>query len=270
VAAHAVRDDDSDAEGALVTVTFLERYGAWAVVAGGSQGIGAAFAGELSARGLGVVLVARHPGLDLPGPKIEVAADLATPSGVETVVQATRGLEIGLVVANAALSPIGPFTASDPAELTRAIDLNVRAPMLLARHFLPAMQERGHGGFVVMSSLAGAQGSPNLSVYAGSKAFGAIFAESLWGELRPSGVDVVACVAGAVSTPGLVASSAKAAPGTVTPQAVVKAALGALGKRPRTVPGAMMKVSAAVMSRLLPRRTAISVMGHASRDVLGS
>jgi len=250
-------------------VTFLDRYGPWALVAGASQGIGAAFARELSARGLGVVLVARHPALALPGPAIEVAADLATTEGVEAVIEAAHGLEIGLLIANAALSPIGPFTTSDPAELTRAIDLNVRAPMLLARHFLPAMQERGHGGFVVMSSLAGAQGSPNLSVYAGTKAFGAVFAESLWGELRSSGVDSVACVAGAVSTPGLAASTAKPAPGTLPPSAVVDAALKALGKQPRVVPGAMMKASAAFLGRALPRRTAISIMGRASRDVLG-
>ncbi|MEV0271689.1 SDR family NAD(P)-dependent oxidoreductase [Hamadaea sp. NPDC050747] len=250
-------------------MTFAERYGPWALVAGASQGIGAAFARELSARGLGVVLVARRPALDLPGPKIEVAADLATPEGIEAVVATVSGLEIGLLVANAALSPIGPFATSDPAELSRAIDLNVRAPMLLARHFLPAMQERGRGGFVVMSSLAGAQGSPNLSLYAGTKAFGAVFAEGLWAELRTSGVDAVACVAGAVSTPGLAASTAKPAPGTVTPEQVVAAALGALGRRPRVVPGALMKVSSAVLNRL-PRRTAISIMGRASKDVLGS
>ncbi|MEV6969246.1 SDR family NAD(P)-dependent oxidoreductase [Hamadaea sp. NPDC051192] len=249
-------------------MTFAERYGPWALVAGASQGIGAAFARELSARGLGVVLVARHPALDLPGPKIEVAADLATPEGIETVLATVSGLEIGLLVANAALSPIGPFTTSDPAELTRAIDLNVRAPMLLARHFLPAMQDRGRGGFVVMSSLAGAQGSPNLSLYAGTKAFGAVFAEGLWAELRTSGVDAVACVAGAVSTPGLAASTAKPAPGTVAPAEVVAAALEALGKRPRVVPGTLMKVSSAILSRL-PRRTAISIMGRASKDVLG-
>jgi short-subunit dehydrogenase len=254
-------------------VTFIERYGQWALVAGASEGIGAAFARELSRRGLGVVLVARRPeplaALDLPGPRVEVSADLATLDGLARVFDATAGLEVGLVVANAALSPIGPFTAADPDELSRALDLNCRAPMLLARHFLPAMAGRGHGGLVVMSSLAGAQGSPNLSAYAGTKAFGAVLAEGLWAELRETGVDVLACVAGAVSTPGLAHAAAKAAPGSVTPEEVVAAALKALGKRPRTVPGAMMKASAAFLSRALPRRTAISIMERASRDVLG-
>jgi short-subunit dehydrogenase len=64
------------------------------------------------------------------------------------------------------------------------------------------MVERERGGLVIMSSLAGLQGSPPISVYAATKAFGAVLAEGLWAELRGTGVDVVTCVAGAVETPG--------------------------------------------------------------------
>lgn len=253
----------------------MKRYGPWAVVAGASEGIGAAFARELSARGLGVVLVARRPeplaalAGTLPGPSRVVAADLAVLPQLQQLYAHTADLEIGLVVANAALSPIGPFTSAPEEDLNRALDLNCRAPMLLARHYLPGMVERGRGGLIVMSSLAGQQGSPGLAAYAGTKAFDAVFAESLWAELRGKGVDVLTCVAGAVSTPGLASSTKAQAPGTVAPEVVVAAALGALGKRPRTVPGSMMRFSSVLMSRLLPRRTAISVMGRASKDVLG-
>ncbi|NUP34600.1 MAG: SDR family NAD(P)-dependent oxidoreductase, partial [Streptomycetaceae bacterium] len=114
----------------------------------------------------------------------------------------------------------------------------------------------------------GQQGSPGLAAYAGTKAFGAVLAESLWAELRPSGVDVLACVAGAVATPGLAQSTTKRAPGTVDPETVVAAAFRALGKRPVTVPGGLMRVSAAFMRRVLPRRTAITIMGNASKDIL--
>jgi uncharacterized protein len=251
----------------------MMRYGPWALIAGASEGIGAAFARELSARGLKTVLVARRPepladlAASLPGESRPVTADLAT--DLTKVYAETADLEVGLVVANAALSPIGAFTESPEEELNRALDLNCRAPMLLARHYLPAMVARGRGGFIVMSSLAGAQGSPGLAAYAGTKAFDAVFAESLWGELRPKGVDVLTCVAGAVSTPNLASASRKAAPGTVTPEFVAATALKALGKGPRVVPGSMMRFSSALMSRVLPRRTAISVMGRASRDVLG-
>lgn len=250
----------------------MHEYGPWALVAGASEGIGAAFARTLSARGLKVVLVARRPAplndlaAALPGESRIVVADLATE--LPKVYAETADLEVGLVVANAAVSPIGLFTDTAEGDLIRALDLNARAPMLLARHYLPPMVSRRRGGLIVMSSLAGSQGSPGLAAYAGTKAFDAVFAESLWGELRPSGVDVLTCVAGAVSTPNLAAAAGKRAPGTVTPDAVVAAALGALGKRPRVVPGPMMKFSSALMTRLLPRRTAIAVMGRASRDVL--
>jgi uncharacterized protein len=251
---------------------FAERYGPWALVAGASEGIGAAFAAELSRRGLDLVLVARRAGPlaaladRLPTRAVPVAADLATDEGLARVREAAAGRDVGLVVANAAHSPIGPFVDADPGELLRALDLNCRAPLLLAREHLPAMVRRGRGGLIIMSSLAGQQGSPGLATYAGTKAFGAVLAEGLWAELRGSGVDVLACVAGAVDTPGLARAKPRPAPGTLPPQQVVTAALRALGRRPRTVPGALMRASSAVLSRL-PRRAAIAVIAWGSRDV---
>jgi hypothetical protein len=253
---------------------FARRYGPWALVAGGSEGIGAAFAAALAERGLDLVLVARRSGpLDelaarLPARTRTVAADLSAADAAGTVARATGGLEIGLVVANAAYAPTGAFLTTDPLRSLRVLDLNCRAPLLLAHHFLPAMSARGRGGLIIMSSLAGQQGSPGIATYAATKAFGAVLAEGLWAELRGSGVDVLACVAGAVATPGLARAKPRQAPGTVAPEAVAAAALRALGRRPRTVPGGVARVSAAVMSRLLPRRTAIHIIGRASCDLL--
>jgi short-subunit dehydrogenase len=218
------------------------------------------------------VLVARRPeplaslAQRLPVRTVTVSADLA--EGVAPVLAATAGLEVGLVVCNAAYSPIGSFLDTGPAETERALRLNCATPLALAHGYLPAMAARGRGGFVLMSSLAGQQGSPGLAVYAATKAFDAVLAEGLWGELRGRGVDVVTAVAGAVATPGFGRSTTRPAPGTVTPDQVAAAALAALGHRPRTVPGALMKFSAPLMSRLLPRRTAIAVMAKANRAVL--
>jgi short-subunit dehydrogenase len=252
---------------------FADRYGPWALVAGASEGLGAAFARALAGRGLNLILVARrHEPLealaaDLPTRTITVSADLATMDGIAQVVEAAAGLDVGLVVANAAYSPIGRFIEMDPELTRRAMDLNCRAPLELAHRFLPAMAARGRGGFIVMSSLAGMQGSPPISVYAATKAFGAILAEGLWAELRGTGVDVLTCVAGAVATPGLVGATSRPAPGTLTPDEVAGAALRGLGRGPRTVPGLTMRLSSALMSRLLPRRTAIAVISRASRDL---
>jgi uncharacterized protein len=252
---------------------FRQRYGPWALVAGASEGIGAAFATALAGRGLDLVLVARRPGPlnaladRLPVQTLTLAADLATTSGLAAVEQATQDLEIGLVVVNAAYSPIGRLIDQDPAQTQLALDLNCRTPLLLAHRYLPVMAARGRGGLIIMSSLAGLQGTPSLATYAATKAFGAVLAEGLWAELRGTGVDVLTCVAGAVATPGLDATMGRPAPGTVDPDRVAATALRALGRRPRTVPGTLMRISAALMIRLLPRRAAIALIAGASRDL---
>lgn len=251
---------------------FARRYGPWAVVAGASEGLGAAFATELSRRGLGVVLAARRPGplaqlaAGLPGESVTVAADLATPEGVSAVVDASADRQVGLVVCNAAYAPIGSFLDLTAEQAQRAVAVNCLAPMAFAQQFLPPMRARRRGGFVVMSSLSGLQGTPPITLYAATKAFGAVFAEGLWAELRGCGVDVLTCVAGPVRTPGLVESTLQA-PGTLEAHEVALAALRGLGRGPRTVPGAVPRISQFLMSRLLPRRAAIAIVSRASRGL---
>lgn len=253
---------------------FARRYGPWALVAGASEGIGAAFAEALARRGLALILVARRPGPlaalagRLPVPTLTVAADLATTAGVDTVTGSVGDRELGLVVANAAYSPIGAFLDRTEQQVVTALDLNCRAPLLLAHRLLPPMVRRGHGGLVLMSSLAGQQGTPRIATYAATKAFLAVLAEGLWAELRGSGVDVIGCVAGAVSTPGLARHTTRRAPGTRTPDQVVTATLRKLGRGPRVVPGPLSCASAVLMSRLLPRRAAIGLIDRASRDLV--
>lgn len=252
---------------------FARRYGPWALVAGGSEGIGAAFARALADRGVDLILVARRAAplarlaARLPTRTVTVATDLAADEAVPAVARAASGREVGLVVANAAYAPTGAFLSTDPRRSLRALTLNCRTPLLLAHHFLPAMVARGHGGLIIMSSLAGLQGSPGIVTYAATKAFGTVLAEGLWAELRGNGVDVLACVAGAVATPNLARAMPRRAPGTVPPDRVAAAALLALGRRPRTVPGGLARIAAAVMSRLLPRSAAIRLIGRASSDL---
>lgn len=252
---------------------FAQRYGAWALVAGASEGLGAAFATELAQRGLNIILAARRAAPlaalaeTLPTRTITVVADLATPDGLDAVQAASAGVPVGLVVANAAYAPIGRFLDLDADQARRVLAVNCAAPVELARRFLPAMVQRGRGGFVVMSSLAGLQGTPPITMYAATKAFGAVLADGLWAELRHTGVDVLACVAGAVQTPSLTEAKPRRAPGTLPAEEVVAAALRGLGRGPRTVPGAVARLSAVLMSRVLPHRAAIAIVSRASRDL---
>jgi short-subunit dehydrogenase len=254
-------------------MSFADKYGPWALVAGASEGIGAAFAEAIAARGVDLVLVARRAeplaalAGRLPVRAHAVPADLSTVEGLEAVFAATAEREIGLVVCNAAYVPMGPFLELDAERTGRAVDVNCRAPLRLAHRYLPGMAGRRRGGFVVMSSLAGMQGVASLTTYAATKAYGAVLAEGLWAEMRPHGVDVLACLAGAVSTPGYDSAMSRPAPGTVAPDVVAETALKALGRGPRVVPGTLMRVSAPLMSRLLPRRTAITLMGRSSQGL---
>ncbi len=259
---------------------FALRYGPWALVAGGSEGLGGAFATELARRGLNLVLVARRPAA-LAGTaarlraewQVEVmtiAADLAAPDAAGEVADATAGLPVGLVVVNAAYAPTGPFLAGHETDVTRAVHLNCGTAAQLAYRFLPAMVGRGRGGLIFMSSLAGLQGVPDLAVYSASKAFLIHLAEALWAETRSAGVDVLACCAGAVITPGYQRAASRPAPGSVSPAVVAAAALDGLGHGYRVIPGRLNRLSTFALERLLPRRTAISVFGRATAATLAA
>ncbi len=253
---------------------FLRRYGPWALVAGGSSGIGAAFAEELAARGCHLVVVARDPEVGA------MAADLAARHGVSTrgvdldlarpdLVTALEGhvadLEVGLLVWNAAAAPKGRFDRTDPDALDAAVDVNVRGPVRLVRHLAPAMVARGRGGIVLMSSLAAGQGSAVLATYAATKAFTRVWAEGLWADLGPHGVDVVAVTPGATDTPAYRASGARGGPPPGDPTEVARAGLDGLGHGPVVVPTTRDRVSGLVMERLLPRRAAVRMMSSVTR-----
>ncbi len=257
---------------------FAERYGPWALIAGASEGLGAAYAGALARRGLNLVLVSRRKALlddlaeGLHGAHgVEVLAldgDLGERHFLESVQDACSGLEVGLVVYNAAHAPIGEFASAPLEDLLRVAAVNIRAPVALVRGLLPGMTERGRGGVILMTSLAGNQGSPYIATYAASKAFNRVLAEGLWYELKNKGVDVVACCAGAVRTPGYVeAAAGKDAPGTLDPDEVVEQALWALGRGPVVIPGYVNRMASIFMTRLLPRRRAISIMARNTADL---
>jgi hypothetical protein len=87
--------------------------------------------------------------------------------------------------------------------------VNMLTPIGLTHHFGDHMLKDGRGGIVLMSSLAGFQGSGFLSTYAATKAFNRILAESLWYEWKSRGVDVIGCCAGATMTPNYIDSKPK-------------------------------------------------------------
>jgi uncharacterized protein len=256
---------------------FKSKYGPWAIVAGASEGLGAAYAEDLAKRGLNLILIARR--LD----KLEVLSNnLINKYQIEIKYQSLDledfeqtkhfvsplGLNIGLLVYNAAYAPIGYFENISEEDLIKIVDVNIKAPLLLSKLVLTQMIERRKGGIVLMSSLAGTQGSPKIATYAASKAFNTIFAEGIWKELKKHGVDVIASCAGAITTPGYKnAQNVKDAPGTLDAKKVAEETLNALGKGPTTVPGLMNKMARFFMGRLFPRKLSISIMENNTKHL---
>lgn len=258
---------------------FRSRYGPRALVVGGSDGIGAAFARALAARGLHLLLVARREAeLEAVADRlrrehrVEVSslhADAATPEGTAEILRRAQGRDLGLAVCNAALSAIGPFLDVPLEVHQRLLDLNCRAVTVLAHGLGRRLVERGRGGLVLLTSMASFQGSAQVAHYAASKAYVRVLGEALWEEWRRQGVDVVACCAGRVRTPTYERSRARPpgwpAPPVLEPEEVVRATLAALGRRPVVIPGRLNRLAAAVTERLLPRRVAVERVSAATR-----
>jgi short-subunit dehydrogenase len=254
----------------MKTKKFKEKYGMYALIAGGSDGLGYAFAEAIARRGLNLVLIARQEDrlkaaaaqlkkiyeIDV----IAITADMADYDNIKKLISNLR-VSIGLLVYNAAFAPIGLFENTSEYHLALATDVNVKSPILLTKHLSEPMIRKKRGGIVLMSSLAGGQGSPNIAAYAATKSFNAILAEGLWKEMKPHGIDVIACCAGAILTPGYkMAEKVKQAPGTLKAGQVAEKTLNSLGKGPIIVPGIINKIARFIFTRLLSRKSVIEIM----------
>lgn len=261
--------------------TFRCRFGPWALVAGASDGIGESFARQLAARGLNVVLLARRePLLE------EVAAAIRAQYGVDTrivvadltgedleqrVAQATDDLEVGLLVYNAgAVHGARKFHDQPIEHALSLVQLNCRGPVLLTHRLGTAMRKRGRGGILLLTSLAALSGSSYTASYNATKSFDLILAESLWHELAPEGVDVMAVIAGATRTPSMSSSnpSFEAYPGIMMPEAVASGALANLGRGPSWVAGAENRERAKLLSPV-SRTALINAMSEACAQLYG-
>ncbi len=258
-----------------------QRYGNTALVAGASEGIGAAFATFLAEEGMDLVLIARRiqPLQKLAYSlenkyKIKVTCipcDLSDVNATQQIETTLNGLDICLIVYNAALSYIGPFLDNTPENISLAARVNMITPLNMIHLFGEKMVERGKGAVILMTSLAGFQGSGYLSLYAATKAFNRILAESLWYEWKNSGVDVIACCAGATATPGYKNTSPEKTgfftPRVLDPEEVPPECFKKLGKQPSYITGKGNRIASFIMQKLLPRKMAITIMGDTTRKM---
>lgn len=269
--------DASEMNESTTATPFALKYGPWALVAGASEGLGAAFAAALATRGLNLLLLARRADhLQAVAETVRAntsvqvrtqAFDLARPDLADALATLIANTDIGLAVYNAAFAPVGELTSRPMDDLLGVVDVNIRGPLIVARTLAPKMTARGRGGIVLMSSLAGYQGAPRIATYAASKAFNIVLGEGLWRELKPHGVDVIVSSAGAIRTPGYAKAAGKDAPGTLDAATVAEQTLDALGRGPVVVPGTTNRIARFVLGRMLPRRTAIEIFARSTKDL---
>ena len=245
-----------------------EKYGGAALVTGASSGFGRDFALQLAAKGMDVVVVARRkPLLEDLAEEIEadhkvrclvVEQDLLADGADAAIAEAVTaaGLDVGLLVNNAGFGSYGLFQEQQPGFEGRMVDLNCRVPVVLTHRFLGPMLARGRGAIVFVSSMAAFQPTPWMITYGATKAFDLMFAEGLWAELKPQGIDVLALCPGKVDTGFQAVAGSEKMPSVgskVTSAEVVALGLRSLGKTLTVVPGVMSKLLIG-SQRLAPRR----------------
>jgi short-subunit dehydrogenase len=205
------------------------------LLTGATGGIGHALARRLAAAGATLTITGRRTDrldalvAELGGGTRALAVDLADADAVAGLAETCA--EVDVLVANAGLPAAGNLMTFSIDELDRALDVNLRAPMVLARVLGERMAARGSGHLLFVSSLAGKVGSGGSSVYSATKFGLRGFAHGLREDLAPRGVGVSVVLPGFIRDAGMFHESGTKLPwgvGTSAPEEVAEAVVRAI------------------------------------------
>ncbi len=179
-----------------------------ALVTGAGRGIGRAIAIALGKAGCTVYLTARTAPelisvqqeiLAAKGEARIIQADLTRDDDLHSLVQACGAVDF--LINNAGWGKRASVVRSRVDDWDQTFRVNLRAPMILAKEFLPAMIKKGEGAVINIGSVSGKSGEANGAAYSASK-FGLIgFTQSLFEEVREHGIKVAVILPGFVDTP---------------------------------------------------------------------
>jgi hypothetical protein len=238
--------------------------GKWALVTGGSSGIGAAMARELAGHGAKLILSARRIdrletlAAELAAKGVEVrivAADLNDPAAPQQIYDATEGagLTVDILINNAGLGQFGAFHLSPIEQELSQVRVNCEAVVRLSRLFVPRMVERRRGWVLVVASTASFQPIPYLNTYAASKVFDRFFALGLAAEVARFGIKVTALCPGPTESEFFDIARASVFKRGVQPTAdVARMAIDALARGQRTIIPNFSGRLSAFLVRFLP------------------
>ena len=252
-----------------------KRFGPWALVTGASSGIGEEFARQIAASGIHVALVGRRePLLRTVGAECTRASgvqhriiplDLSEPDFLPVLADATRDLDMGLVVSNAGTGNPGEFLKHDRQLLHETLRLNTIAHLDITHHFGQKLGERRRGGIILVGALGAENGIPCMANDGGAKAYVHSLGEALHYEFKPLGVYVTVLAAGVTNTAvidkfGLNPKTMPMKPMSVE-QCVSEGLSGLLKNRSRVVPGRLNRIMNALVPASLARKLLADLLG---------
>ncbi len=231
--------------------------GSRVLVTGATGGLGGAIAHALDDRAARLILTGRRADAlqtlasQLKAPEV-VPCDLAQRDQLDALI--ARLGDVDVLVANAALPGTGTLDEFSTDDIDRALDVNLRAPILLAQHLAPRMAARGRGHLVLISSMGAKLPATRLSIYAATKYGLRGFAACLRQELHGTGVGVSVVFPGSVRDVGMWAESgAHTKGGTVTSTAVADGVVRAIERNRAEVDVAPLSIRlGGILANLAP------------------
>jgi short-subunit dehydrogenase len=210
------------------------------LLTGANGGIGMAIGRAIAKTGAKLLLSARRADAVAPlakelGAQV-LLADLTDRASVARLADDAAGVDV--VIANAALPASGAVLDFSVEEIDRALDVNLRSPMTLARVVTPGMVGRGRGHLVFISSIAGKVAARYSAIYSATKFGMRGFALGLREDLKGTGVGVTTIYPGFIRDAGMFASTGVELPkgiGTRSPEDVARAVLRAIDKNPSEI-----------------------------------
>lgn len=177
-----------------------DKFGPWAIITGASSGIGEEFARQLASNGLNLVLVARRLNLlESIGKRLTnqyhikcqlIEADLSVESAIDKIKDATKDLEIGLLISNAGTGKVGKFLSLELDEIKSVNQLNAISHLSLTHHFGRRFLKRGKGGILLSGAMGAVDGVPYMASMSGSKSLVLSLGRSLHHEFKNTGINI--------------------------------------------------------------------------------
>jgi uncharacterized protein len=235
----------------------------YALVTGGSKGIGKEIALQLAAKKYPLILVARSRNLleevateitQKYGTEVQIiATDLSEPNAASDLAQQCRisNWSVSVLINNAGYGLSGKFTSQTLANNRNMLQLNITFLTEMCQEFIPIIKANGPGHILNVASTAAYQAMPNLAAYAASKTYVLSFSRALNFELKDHNINVSCLCPGGTNTD--FAERAGVGPEAIkqgkkfnmSPDTVAKIAVeGMLNKKPEIIPGLLNKVGA--------------------------